>query len=118
MGLTGGDRAALAAVLAALAAMLAVFGLRALPAGPLEAVVPAATETAAGETAEGGLVDVNTADEETLMGLPGIGEARAAAIVAYREEHGPFRSPAELLNVPGIGAGVLEGLLDHVTTGG
>ncbi len=114
-----GDRWVLAVVLAALAAMLAVLGLRLLPAAPLAALAPAASVPApSGGTLEGGLVNINTADAETLMGLPGIGEVKAAAIIAYREEHGPFQYPEELLNVSGIGEGILEDLLDYVTTGG
>lgn len=59
--------------------------------------------------AYGGPVNVNTADAETISAeLSGIGLARAAAIVAYRKEHGPFRSIEELLNVKGIGERTLE----------
>ena len=47
-------------------------------------------------------INLNTADAETLMRLPGIGEKRATAIVAYREEHGPFASPDELVEISGI----------------
>ncbi len=118
MALNRGEKGAVAAVLAALAAMLVIFGLRSLPGRPLAALAPEAVPTAGGETIEGGLVDINTAGAEALMSLPGIGEAKAAAIIAYREEHGPFRYPEELLNVKGIGESILEGLLDYVTTGG
>jgi competence protein ComEA len=56
-----------------------------------------------------GPVNINTADAETLAAeLDGVGVSRAAAIVAYREANGPFRSTDELLNVKGIGEGVLE----------
>jgi len=48
-------------------------------------------------------VNPNTADVEELMRLPGIGPTRAQDIVAYREEHGPFRSVDEVQNVAGIG---------------
>lgn len=65
-----------------------------------------------------GPVDLNTADVEELMTLPGIGETRAKAIVAYREEHGPFTYVEDLIQVPGIGEGILEGLMDQVTVGG
>ncbi len=47
-------------------------------------------------------VDLNTADEETLCILPGIGPAKAAVIVEYRTEHGTFVQLEELLQVPGI----------------
>ena len=39
-----------------------------------------------------------------LQALPGVGPALARRIVAHREAHGPFRRPADLLRVPGIGA--------------
>lgn len=56
-----------------------------------------------------GPVNINTADAETLAReLQGIGEAKAAAIVAYREKHGPFESVEELLEVDGIGSATLE----------
>ncbi|MBE3550610.1 MAG: helix-hairpin-helix domain-containing protein [Brockia lithotrophica] len=48
-------------------------------------------------------VNLNTASVEELTRLPGIGPTRAQEIVAYREEHGPFRSVDEVQNVAGIG---------------
>ena len=60
-------------------------------------------------------IDLNTADETELMLLPNIGEVRAAAIVAYREEHGPFTYVEDLLQVKGIGEGILEDIMDYVT---
>ena len=51
------------------------------------------------------------------MQLPGIGEKRAQAILDWREEHGPFSYVEDLIQVPGIGEGILEGLIDYVTTG-
>lgn len=50
-----------------------------------------------------GKVDVNQADVKGLMSLKGIGEQKAKAIVKYRQMHGPFQSPDDLSNVPGIG---------------
>src|SRR5690348_18021549 len=48
-------------------------------------------------TAEAGPVDINTADASTLAReLNGVGPARAQAIVAYRNEHGPFKSVDDL----------------------
>ncbi len=60
------------------------------------------------------LVNVNTASTEELERLTGIGPALAAAIVARREEHGPFSSVDELLAVPGIGPSKLAGFSDQV----
>lgn len=54
-------------------------------------------------------VDINNDGAEKLADLlDGIGTSRAEAIVAYREEHGPFIAPEDLLNVSGIGPATLE----------
>lgn len=63
---------------------------------------------AAAESAPTQLVDLNTADAETLQTLPGIGPAKAAAIIAYREEHGPFAALQDVANVPGISEQMTE----------
>ena len=56
-------------------------------------------------------VNINTADAATLAdGLKGVGLKKAEAIVAYRNEHGPFKSVDELVNVKGIGEKSLEKL--------
>lgn len=79
-----------------------------------ESAAPSAQASAAAPT---GKVNINTADSETLQTLPGIGEKRAADIIAYRESHGPFQRPSDLTRVDGIGSGTLEGLLDWITVG-
>jgi competence protein ComEA len=54
-------------------------------------------------------VNVNKADATTLASsLDGIGPTKAAAIVAYRDEHGPFKSVDDLSHVKGIGPATLE----------
>jgi competence protein ComEA len=63
----------------------------------------------------GALVDLNWASAEELQTLPGIGPARAADIVEYREAEGRFEAVEELLAVSGIGPATLEGLRDLVT---
>ena len=73
------------------------------------AYMPALPQTeAAAESAPTRLVDLNTADAETLQILPGIGPAKAAAIIAYREEHGPFAALQDVANVPGISEQMTE----------
>lgn len=62
-------------------------------------------------------VDINSADASALESLPGIGPSKAAAIVQYRTDHGPFKSVDELDNVPGIGSATLAALRDQVTLG-
>ena len=61
-----------------------------------------------------GLINVNTADAAALMDLPGIGEAKAKAIIDYRNQFGPFRSKADLMNVKGIGPKILEKMKPYV----
>jgi competence protein ComEA len=54
-------------------------------------------------------VNVNTADAEALSSeLSGIGQSKAEAIVAYREQHGPYMKIEDLTNVKGIGVGTIE----------
>lgn len=56
-----------------------------------------------------GPVDINTADAATLAGaINGVGEKKAATIVAYRDVHGPFARIEDLSNVKGIGLGTIE----------
>jgi len=63
-------------------------------------------------------VDVNTADVAALRAIPGVGEKRAAAIVAYRDEHGPFRRVSDLGRVPGLGDDDVEALAGFVVVPG
>lgn len=54
-------------------------------------------------------VDINKADASTLASeLTGIGESKAAAIVAYRDTHGPFKRIEDLVNVKGIAEKTVE----------
>ena len=63
------------------------------------------------------VIDLNAADAYDLDRLPGIGPATAEAILAYREEHGPFQSVDDLLSVSGIGEVTLENLRPYVAAG-
>ena len=60
-------------------------------------------------------MNLNTAGLEELMTLTGIGQTRAEAILAYREEEGAFRSPEDIMNVEGIKEGIYEKLKDEIT---
>lgn len=61
------------------------------------------------------VINLNTATLEELDALPGIGETTANAILAYRDENGPFQSVEDLLNVEGIGERTLERLRPLIT---
>lgn len=79
----------------------------------LPPLVTFAPEFTAAET--GALLDLNAADQAALETLPGIGEALAQRILAYRETYGPFSSVDELQAVDGIGPGILARLRPYVT---
>jgi len=54
-------------------------------------------------------VNINTADADTLSNeLSGIGQSKAEAIVAYRDQHGPYQQLEDLANVKGIGYSTIE----------
>ena len=60
-------------------------------------------------------VNINTADAEELMTLPGIGEVKARAIIEYRELYGGFVSAEEITEVAGIGSVTYERIKDCIT---
>ncbi len=78
--------------------------------GSIELIVPAAGQGEAPQQ-----VNINRAEAWLLEALPGIGEERAQAIIAYREQSGPFRDTNELLNVPGIGEETFANIQDLIT---
>jgi competence protein ComEA len=63
------------------------------------------------------VVNINTASKDELIALPGIGPAKAQAIVDYRKLNGPFKSVDDLKNVKGIGAKRLDKLRADLTVG-
>jgi len=62
-------------------------------------------------------VNINTASEKELTQLGGIGVAKAAEIMKYRESNGPFGSPEDLMNVKGIGPKTFESNKDRISVG-
>jgi len=60
-------------------------------------------------------IDINRAEVWLLKALPGIGETRAQAIIAYREQHGLFKNIFELTHVEGIGSSIYEQIKDLIT---
>jgi competence protein ComEA len=62
-------------------------------------------------------VNINSAGKEALTSLPGIGPARAEAIIQYREAKGPFKDVASIKNVKGIGEKLFEKIKKDITVG-
>lgn len=60
-------------------------------------------------------VNINTASQSELETLPGVGPAKAKAIVEYRKQHGNFKSVEELKNVKGIGEGIFAKMKNEAT---
>ena len=79
-------------------------------------------DTAAEDTAcpgsssapDDGRIDLNTADMDQLCELPGIGESKASAILAYRDKYGPFSGVEELMQVNGIKEGTFAKIKDRI----
>lgn len=84
---------------------------------PVAGATPADGSSAAttADSDNSGLININTATQEELESLPSIGEVRAQAIIAYREEHGGFRTTDELMEVSGIGEKIFADIAPHIT---
>lgn len=78
------------------------------PAGAADSAATASSE-------DSGKVNINTADASELTTLNGIGDSKAAAIIAYREAHGGFQSIEEIMNVDGIAEGTYEKIREYIT---
>lgn len=69
------------------------------------------------ENAADARININTASQKELTSLPGIGDTKAAAILADRTENGFYEAPEDLKRVSGIGDATFEKLRDRITTG-
>ena len=94
--------------------VLATSSAEPAPATPDSAAPPTSDTDTPADSA--GLVNINTADLSALCALPGIGEALAGRVIAYREEHGAFERPEDIMNVSGIGQGKFAALRGLITT--
>lgn len=70
------------------------------------------SESPAGESK---LININNADAGELMELPGIGQAKADSILAYREASGGFQVIEDLMKVPGIKEGLFSQISSYIT---
>lgn len=77
---------------------------------PYQGEATVSTEESSRETG----VNINVATKEELMTLPGIGESKAEAIIAYRQEHGDFQRIEDLTNISGIKSGVYEKIKEQI----
>ncbi len=126
--LTRDERAVIAFLAVATAVGAIVLGLRKVDPALVPDLVTSAATATSGELLGGigqavqsgdvtGPIDVNEATVDELTALPGIGPAKAAAIVGYREQHGRFASLDALLDVRGIGPATLARLRPMATLG-
>lgn len=82
---------------------------------PKEGEIPSSATFVLQQEESADLVNINSASSEELQSLPGIGPAKAEAIIIYREEQGNFEKPEDLMNVSGIGEKSFEKIKKHVT---
>ncbi len=80
---------------------------------PIDIIQTETVGTSAGQN--GARVNINTADEQELMTIPGVGPAKATAIIQYRTDHGLFKTPESLMEVSGIGQKTFEKLESQIT---
>ena len=90
---------------------------RAVAAVGLLAALVMAGQAMAAKQPPAAPVNINTAGVEELMTIPGVGPAKAQAIVAYRQA-APFASANDLVNVKGIGEKMFAKISSYVTVGG
>ena len=90
-----------------------------VPAAMLSAPAQTEPEEAAAQPTQGFSfpLNINSASEDQLQSLPGIGPVLARRIVAYREENGGFSQLEELMLVEGIGEKRMEEILEYITIG-
>ncbi len=67
------------------------------------------------DTNTSGKISINTATEDELSTLSGIGKSRARDIIAYREKNGPFTKIEDIMNVSGIGESLFASIKEDIT---
>lgn len=80
-------------------------------------MVPAiSSELTGNQLVQSDTININIATQSELETIPGIGPAKATAIIQYREEHGQFQSIEEIMNISGIGEKTFEKLKESIST--
>ncbi|WP_309120531.1 helix-hairpin-helix domain-containing protein [Paenibacillus sp.] len=87
------------------------------PARSTEETTGAPVELQAIERSAEGVVDINRATLEELDALPGIGRAKAQAVIDYRESNGAFARPEDVMNVKGIGPAIFAKIRTSIVAG-
>lgn len=67
------------------------------------------------ESSGNGLININTASQDLLETLPGIGPSTASKIINYRDTNGMFKTAYEITNVSGIGNSTYENIKNYIT---
>jgi competence protein ComEA len=81
----------------------------------LEIAGTSITPSGSGSSGKPGMINLNKADVNELQTLPGIGPAKAASIIEYRETNGPFKAVEDLKNISGIGEKTFEKLKELIS---
>ena len=76
--------------------------------------VPTYQELMEDSNADDGKININTASKEELMKLPGVGEAKAAMIIQFREENGRFQQIEDIMKISGIKEGMFAKIKDFI----
>jgi competence protein ComEA len=108
-----GNRLLVVTITAGLLGGAPVWGQSQKPAESAPTTTPAARTVMAVKPM--GKVNINTADEATLVALKGIGKGKAKAIIEHRQKNGPFKSVDDLTKVKGIGDKTLAPLREQLT---
>jgi comEA protein len=89
------------------------------PAHPIEIYLPPTPEPndEANPAEQPQKIDINRAEAWLLEALPGIGESKAQAIIAYRQQNGRFKHIIEVTEVEGIGPAIYEEIKELITVG-
>jgi len=77
--------------------------------------VPTKAEQEAQLEVESSKVNINTASKAELMELPGVGEAKAAQIISFREKNGAFKQIEDIMSISGIKEGLFEKIKEYIT---